>query len=75
MQHRQAVQAADPAALAQFLELLIGTAPLAEQLGEVEREAAAKASAYDEEEERIAEWAHGEGAEEGRREEGSRRGG
>lgn len=53
-QHRQAVQVAEPAALARFLELLIGTAALGEQLAELEREAAAQASAYDEEEERVA---------------------
>ncbi len=45
---------AEPAALARFLELLIGTAALGEHLAELEREAAAQASAYDEEEERVA---------------------
>lgn len=54
-QHRQAVQVAEPVALARFLELLTGTAGLGEQLEALEKEAGAQASAYDEQEERMAE--------------------
>lgn len=54
-QHRQAVQVAEPAALAKLLELLIGTACIGEQLSELDKEAVAAAAAYDEEEERMEE--------------------
>ncbi|KAI3436873.1 hypothetical protein D9Q98_006283 [Chlorella vulgaris] len=53
-QQRQAVQVQDPAALAAFLELLIGTQGLEQEAAAVGREAAAVAAQYDEVEEGLA---------------------
>ncbi|PRW44928.1 nuclear condensin complex subunit isoform A [Chlorella sorokiniana] len=54
-QHRQAVSVQDPAQLARFLELLIGTAGFEEQLEALGKEVATQAAAYDQAEEGIAE--------------------